>query len=84
MNSIVASQCTSINFDAQALHEAEEAEYQREDQERQNEVNFSLLKICRYSATSSLSILLLIILLLSSDLVIWLGLDLFIRSSDLV
>lgn len=29
---------TSINFDAQALHDAEEAEYQREELERQNEV----------------------------------------------
>lgn len=28
----------SINFDAVALHEAEEAEYHREEQERQNEV----------------------------------------------
>ena len=30
---------TSINFDAQALHDAEEAEYQQEEQERQNEVS---------------------------------------------
>ena len=29
---------TSINFDAQALHEQEEAEYQREEQQQQNEV----------------------------------------------
>ena len=34
-----ASAATSINFDAQALHEQEEAEYQREEQERQNEVS---------------------------------------------
>ena len=32
------NQGTSINFDAQALHDAEEAEYQREEAERQNEV----------------------------------------------
>ena len=31
-------QGTSINFDAQALHDAEEAEFQREEDERQNEV----------------------------------------------
>ena len=30
---------TSINFDAQALHDAEEAEYQQEEQDRQNEVS---------------------------------------------
>ena len=29
---------TSINFDAQALHDADEAEFQREEDERQNEV----------------------------------------------
>ena len=29
---------TSINFDAQALHDADEAEYQREENERQQEV----------------------------------------------
>ena len=30
---------TSINFDAQAIHDAEEAEYQQEEQDRQNEVS---------------------------------------------
>ena len=34
---------TSINFDAQALHDAEEAEFQREDDERQHEVISYLL-----------------------------------------
>ena len=29
----------SINFDAQALHDAEEAEYQREEQQQQREVS---------------------------------------------
>ena len=29
---------TSINFDSQALHDADEAEFQREEDERQNEV----------------------------------------------
>ena len=33
-----ASAGTSLNFDAQALHEQEEAEYQREEQQQQNEV----------------------------------------------
>ena len=33
---------SSINFDAVALQEAEEAEYHREEQERQNEVGASL------------------------------------------
>ena len=31
---------TSINFDAQALHDAEEAEYHREEEERQQEVDY--------------------------------------------
>ena len=33
---------TSINFDAQALHDAEEAEYQQEEHDRQNEVSQGL------------------------------------------
>ena len=36
---------TSINFDAQAIHDAEEAEYHREEKERENEVCF-LVAIC--------------------------------------
>ena len=33
---------TSINFDAQAIHDAEEAEYHREEKERENEVCHSV------------------------------------------
>ena len=36
----VPNQGTSINFDAQALHDADEAEIQREEDERQNEVPY--------------------------------------------
>ena len=32
------AQGTSINFDAQAIHDADEAEIEREEAERQNEV----------------------------------------------
>ena len=38
-------QGTSINFDAQALHDAEEAEFQREEDERQNEVTVYIFSI---------------------------------------
>ena len=34
---------TSINFDAQALHDAEEAEYHREEREREHEVSITRL-----------------------------------------
>jgi hypothetical protein len=33
-----ATSGTSINFDAQALHDADEAEYHREEKEREHEV----------------------------------------------
>lgn len=38
MNTAAVPQGNSINFDAQALHDADEVEYQQEELERQREV----------------------------------------------
>lgn len=41
----MTSGCGSINFDAQAMHDEAEEEFEREDRERQNEVDdISLIK----------------------------------------